>query len=114
MTHALDPYEPALVQDSRGRILTVRRLTVLDRLRLFKAAGAVLAENAPWFGMAILAASVSAIDDVPVPLPTNEGQIEACVARLGDEGLSAVAAAIDSDDRADAETTAGNLRGTPT
>ncbi len=114
MSDSFDPRGPALVQDSRGRILTIRRLTVLDRLRLFKAAGAVLAENAPWFGMAVLAASVSAIDDVPVPMPTNESQIEACVARLGDDGLTAVADAIDGDERADVETTAGNLPGTLT
>ena len=51
-----------IVTDSRGRQLTLRTLTVLDRLRLFKAAGPILAENNPWFGMAILASSVAEID----------------------------------------------------
>ena len=63
--------------DALGRRLALRRLTALDKLRLFKAAGAQLAQNPPWLGTALLAASVTAIDDIPVPPPTNEAQIEA-------------------------------------
>jgi hypothetical protein len=100
--------------DRRGRVLSLRRLTVLDRLRLFKAAGPALAENHPWFGMAVLASSVAAIDGIPVPMPTSEAQIEAAVSRLGDEGLEAVASALDLEDREAIETSAGNLPGTPT
>jgi hypothetical protein len=84
-----------VVTDGRGRVLTLRRLTALDKLRLFKAAGPVLAQNQPWLGMAVLACSVAAVDDVPVPPPIIEGQVEALVARLGDDGLAAVAAALD-------------------
>ncbi len=82
------------VMDDEGRSLALRRLTALDKLRLFKAAGPHLAQNQMWLGMAVLAASVAAIDGVPVPLPGNEGQIEALVARLGDAGIAAVAAAL--------------------
>ena len=82
------------VTDEDGRRLTIRRLTALDRLRLFKAAGSMLAQNQPWLGMALIASSVNAIDDVPVPTPANEAQIEAMVARLGDSGISAVAQAL--------------------
>ena len=60
------------VIDADGRRLTIRRLTALDRLRLFKAAGPLLAQNQPWLGMALIASSVAAIDDVPVPPPSNE------------------------------------------
>ena len=60
------------VIDGDGRQLTIRRLTALDRLRLFKAAGPLLAQNQPWLGMALIASSVTAIDDVPVPPPSNE------------------------------------------
>ena len=74
------------VIDANGRQLTIRRLTALDRLRLFKAAGPLLAQNQPWLGMALIASSVAAIDDVPVPPPSNEVQIEAMVGRLGDAG----------------------------
>jgi hypothetical protein len=82
------------VTDAAGRVLTLRRLTALDKLRLFKAAGPVLAQNQPWLGMALLACSVAAIDGVPVPPPANEAQIEALVQLLGDGGIAAVAAGI--------------------
>lgn len=82
------------VADSDGRRLSLRRLTALDKLRLFKAAGPVLAQNQPWLGMAMLACSVSAIDDVPVPPPASEQQIEALVSRLGDNGIAAAATAL--------------------
>jgi hypothetical protein len=82
------------VTDSDGRRLTVRRLTALDRLRLFKAAGPLLAQNQPWLGMALIAYSVAAIDDVPFPPPCHESQIEAMIGRLGDVGIAVVAEAL--------------------
>jgi len=54
-----------IVIDADGRRLTIRRLSALDRLRLFKAAGPMLAHNQPWLGMALIASSVAAIDDLP-------------------------------------------------
>lgn len=83
------------VIDNQGRRLTIRRLTALDRLRLFKAAGSMLAHNDRWLGMAMLAVSVSAIDDIPVPQPGTEQQVEALVHRLGDAGIAAVASALE-------------------
>jgi hypothetical protein len=83
------------ITDSHGRRLTVRRLTALDRLRLFKAAGSMLAHNDRWLGMAMLAVSVSAIDDIPIPQPATEQQVEALVHRLGDPGISAVATTLE-------------------
>ncbi len=80
-----------------GTRLTLRRLNALDKLRLFKAAGPVLSQNEPWLGMALLASSVVAINDVPVPLPATEYQIEAMVSRLGDAGIAAAAAALRPD-----------------
>ena len=74
-----------------GRRLSLRRLTALDTLRLFKAAGPVLAQNEPWLSMAGLAFSVLEIDGVPVPTPVTEAQIEGLIDRLGDEGLAAIA-----------------------
>lgn len=99
--------------DEAGRRLALRRLSALDKLRLYKAAGPVLAQNAPWLGVALLAASVTAIDDIPVPPPANEAQIEALVARLGEHGLAAVADALAAP-AAEAPDTAGNWHGTPT
>jgi hypothetical protein len=77
--------------DLRGRSLAFRRPTALDTLRLFKAAGPVLAQNSPWLSMASLAFAVEEIDGVPVPAPVNELQIELLVDRLGEDGLSAIA-----------------------
>jgi hypothetical protein len=86
------------VRDDAGRVLSLRRPTALDRLRLFKAAGPVLAQNQAWLGMALLACSVVAIDDVPQPPPSSEAQVEALVGRLGDAGIAAASAAFDEDD----------------
>jgi len=80
--------------DSDGRRLQLRKITALDKIRLFKAVGTVLAQNEPYLGMAVLAYSVVSIEGVPVPAPCNEAQIEALVARLGDVGLAAVAASL--------------------
>ena len=99
------------VTDTLGRRLTLRRMTSLDKLRLFKAAGPVLSQNQPWLGMAMLACSVAEIDNVPVPPATNEQQIESTVARLGDFGIAAVAEALNGQrevTQPDVMATAGN------
>jgi hypothetical protein len=99
------------ITDATGRRLSLRRMTSLDKLRLFKAAGPSLAQNQPWLGMAMLAYCVVAIDDVPVPSPTNEQQIEAMVSRLGDIGIAAVADAFDAGsepDQSEIVASAGN------
>lgn len=80
--------------DEQGRRLSLRHMTVLDRLHLFKAAGPLLSQNVPWLGIAVLACSVTAIDDIPIPMPANEQQVEALVTRLGDAGIAAAATAL--------------------
>lgn len=88
---------PMVVRDANGRELVLRRMTALDRLRLFKAVGPLLSQNNLYLGMAMLAASVTAIDTVPLPPPVTEAQIESLVFRLGDAGIAAVAAALAAD-----------------
>jgi hypothetical protein len=101
--------QPSEIRDELGRILMVRRLTALDRLRLFKALGAALAENPPYLGMAVIAASVTEIDGVPVPPPVTEFQVEGLVQRLGDAGMEAVVALLERDSPSRmSETEAGN------
>ena len=85
------------IRDALGRRLVMRRLNALDRLRLFKAVGPALAENAAYLGMGLLAVSVSSIDDIPLPAPASEAQLEALIAKLGDEGLDAAASAFPAD-----------------
>ncbi len=95
--------------DGEGRELVLRRMSALDRLRLFKAVGPMLTQNSAYLGMAALAASVISIDGVPVPTPTTEGQIESLVGRLGDAGISAVAQALTPNAEAEpADLSAGN------
>lgn len=103
-----DAAKTKAVVDDSGRSIVVRKLNALDKLRLFKAAGPVLAQNHPWLGMAILACSVTAIDNVPFPAPANEQQIEAMIARLGDAGITAVAAALHNAPSVDVAAVAGN------
>ena len=109
--------EERTVVDALDRRLVLRNLTALDKLRLLKAAGPELAMNQPWLAVAVLAASVAAIDDVPFPRPSTEAQIEALVGRLGDAGIEAVADAMEisaEPDEAVQAANAGNLSGTPT
>jgi hypothetical protein len=100
--------------DKSGRRLTLRRLTALDTLRLFKAAGPVLAQNEPWLSLAGLAFSVVEIDGVPTPSPATEAQIEGLVDRLGEDGLAAIADTIkDQQEIGDPKSNVGNLPGIP-
>ena len=91
-----------VVRDAEGRRLTLRRLGALDRLRLLEAAGAELSRNDRWLGMAVLACSVAAIDDLPWPMPASKQGVEAMVERLGDAGIAAVSRAIAPEAGADA------------
>ena len=79
-----------VVTDATGRVLCLRRPGALDRLRLFKAVGPSLASNDRYVGYAMLAMCVTTIDGVPQPAPSNEGQLEALVQRLGDAGMVAI------------------------
>ena len=108
-----DAAKTLVAVDKRGRRLTLRRLTALDTLRLFKAAGPVLAQNEPWLSVAGLAFSVLEVDGVPVPPPGTEAHIESLIDRLGDEGLAAIADTIKEEQEiAEPRSDVGNLPGT--
>jgi hypothetical protein len=83
-----------VITDKAGRRLSLRNFGVLETLRLFKALGPELSINRPYLGMAKVAFSVSMIDDVPMPAPASQADIEAALARLGDDGVEAVSEAI--------------------
>ena len=86
------------ITDATGRVLTIRRPTTLDRLRLFKAVGPALSVNERYLGVAMLAFAVMAIDGVPIPQPANEHQIESAIDRLGDRAIEAIAASLNPED----------------
>ena len=96
------------VTDKTGRTLSVRELSMLDRLRLFKVLGPYLSLNEAYVGLAALAASVTTIDGVPLPFPNGEAAVENAVERLGEAGLEAAASAADDDDIETVKAQAGN------
>ena len=82
------------VQDKAGRVIALRRLGVVEQLRLFKVLGPELAENRAYVGLARVAAAVAALDGIPVPFPAGEAGIEAVLERLGEDGVEAVGGAL--------------------
>jgi hypothetical protein len=81
------------VTDRRGRKITVRRLTALDRLRLFEMLGSRLADNMMYISYALSALCVSAIDGDQEHGPATKIQLESLVQRLDQDGIEAATAA---------------------
>ncbi len=96
------------IVDAAGRKLQLRYVGVLETMRLFKALGGELAENRPYMNLAVIAASVEMIDDVPVPFPVNAAGVEALITRIGDQNISLVAKAIEARAPREVEADAGN------
>jgi hypothetical protein len=80
----------AMVVDSRGRSIKVKKLSAFDRMRLFKAVGAEDSENRMFMSYASAAAAVTEIEGSPVAFPMNQIQLSALVSRLDEDGLEAV------------------------
>lgn len=79
-----------VITDAKGRKLTLRKLNVLDQVKLLRAIGADQSRNQPYVEIVTMAASVSQIDEVPCMMPTNERLIDAAIDRIGDEGFGAL------------------------
>jgi hypothetical protein len=82
--------QPIEIMDASARVMKLRTLGVLDQVRLLRAIGPDQSRNEPYVMLVQAAASVCEIDGVPVPFPANERQIDAAIARLGDEGFAAI------------------------
>jgi hypothetical protein len=101
----------AIETDSRGRKIAVRKLMPLHWLRLYAIAGE-LEKSESWMNLALLAFATTSIDGDPVSINSRR-EIESCLDRLGEEGLSACARAFASlmparDDIEDTVQTVGN------
>lgn len=83
-----------IITDKAGRSISLRRVGVLETLRLYKALGPDLSVNEAYMGLATIAASVAVLDGVPMPFPNAEVGVETLLERLGEDGAAAVAAAI--------------------
>jgi hypothetical protein len=84
----------ASVIDANGRTIRVKRLSALDRMRLFSACGAENSENRAFMAYAATAAAVTEIDGAPVSFPANQIQLSALVGRLDESGLEAAVTAL--------------------
>ena len=85
------------VTDSLGRRIVLRVLDPADMLDLLEAAGAA-SSNVGWVRYASVIASVSVINDVPVPFATKKSDILAIARKLGNEGFAAVGKYLFGDD----------------
>jgi hypothetical protein len=98
----------ASVVDSRGRTIKVKKLSALDRVKLFRALGATDSENRMLGSYASTAASVVELEGVPVPFPSTSLQLDALIGRLDEHGLEAairglIAVSVDQDVAAEAK-----------
>jgi len=88
------------VKDANGRSITVRRLSVLEEMRLLKILGE---HNSSYYSLCSQVARVASINGEPVPMPNSEREIELLAARLGHEGIAALMDAISAPQEADEE-----------
>lgn len=80
----------ASIVDKVGRRLTLRKPDVLAQYRLVKIVGGETAKNEVYMGMIMPIIFLAEIDGDPVFFPRTEGELEANIVRLGEEGLEAV------------------------
>jgi hypothetical protein len=97
-----------VITDKAGRSISLRRVGVVETLRLYKVLGANLSLNPAYMGMAEVAASIEALDGIPIPFPDGEAAVEHILRRLGDDATDLVSAAIMPKDSAAVVAEAGN------
>ncbi|QEL14788.1 hypothetical protein [Limnoglobus roseus] len=107
-----------VVKDALGRTIGVKKMLLLDRMRMFEVIGPENSVNQAYAGFAALAYSVTSIDGDPVARPSNKIQLESLLQRLGDEGIDAVADHFEKEakaakEEADANATIKNGSSTP-
>ncbi len=77
------------ITDTLSRRFSVREMDVVEQLDLYELAGAN-STNPAWLGTAMMVASVRAINDVPLPFPSNPLNLRAGLRRIGREGMDAL------------------------
>src|SRR6185437_13049788 len=83
------------VKDARGRAIEVRRPNNVTRRNARKAMSAESQTKMALMAEAMLAFLVVSIEGAPVLPPDNETKVEALQDRLGDDGVDAVAEALE-------------------
>jgi hypothetical protein len=97
-----------IVTDNAGRKIHLRRIGVVEQMRLFKALGPELSANASYMHGALMGAAVAMIDDVPLPFPATEAGLEAALERIGLDAMEAIAKAMGQDSDQELAAAAGN------
>lgn len=97
-----------VVIDSAGRRIQLRRIGVVEQMRLFKALGPELSANATYMHGALIGAAVAMIDDFPMPFPTTEAGLEAALERIGLDAMPVVAKALEQISDQELADAAGN------
>jgi hypothetical protein len=92
------------VKDAGGREIEVRKLKVLDNMRLLALIGSDNSSNDRYLAFASLAYSVVSIDGTALPRPNNLAGLEGLVQKLDDDGFSAIAKAHQDNFLAEAQT----------
>lgn len=106
---------PTTVTATNGLKLQIEELDPGDMLDLFEIAGGAASSQA-WVIYASTVCAVRAVDDVPIPFPTNKAEIKAIARRLGAQGVAAAIDAIRGEVEVDVEAAkeaAKNLAGIP-
>lgn len=85
--------DTASFTDTKGRLITVRRLNALQVYRLTKALGAS-ASNPATADMATLACTVCRINTQDIAFPLTEKDVEYLIQQLDFEGIAAAAEAL--------------------
>ncbi|MGI4941775.1 MAG: hypothetical protein ACRYHQ_14640 [Janthinobacterium lividum] len=75
------------VTDASGRALVIKKLSQIERARMFEAVEDVASYQ--WIAMASAALSVRSINAVPCPFPSNKKEVENRFTQLGDDGMDA-------------------------
>ncbi len=83
--------ETHTVKDSRGRTLTVKKLTLLEEMDLLAAAGADNSANTRWMFYASLASCVRSIDGELMGPALTTRILRGNLQQVGSDGIAAVA-----------------------
>lgn len=87
---------PASITIPDGRVFKLKEVDPGDMLDLIEAAGSAMNGQAAsaWLGYAQMIATVSEIDDVPVPFPGSKAEVKNLARRIGNAGIVALQKAI--------------------
>lgn len=88
------------MKDANGRSITVRRLSVLEEMRLLKVLGEY---NSSYYSLCSQVARVASINGEPIAIPNSEREIEMLAQRLGHEGIAALMGALSAPAEVDEE-----------